>query len=78
VAVSRTSSEACTAVGHCVGKASAEAPLAERRNGTERSLQTTAGPLGKEKTTLDGVSCPSTTSCAAVGNAGKAFAEVYG
>jgi hypothetical protein len=70
-AVSCSSASACTAVG---GSGS---PLAERWNGSTWTIQPIAPLSGATATALNGVSCPSATSCLAVGhwvNGGHTFA----
>jgi hypothetical protein len=66
--VSCAASTACTAVGsyYVEGKKLA---LAERWNGTEWAIQTTASPTGTEVSLL-GVSCMSSSECIAVGKSG--------
>ncbi|TMB92272.1 MAG: hypothetical protein E6J45_03130 [Chloroflexi bacterium] len=61
---------ACTAVGAACSVGGAEyfcVTLAERWNGTKWTLQYTPEPPGAPSTELDAVSCPSTTTCIAVG-----------
>lgn len=65
--VSCSSSTACTAVGTYLNGSSANVTLAERWNGTSWALQSTPNPSGSTDATLQGVSCPSATSCMAVG-----------
>ncbi|TMB91861.1 MAG: hypothetical protein E6J45_04350 [Chloroflexi bacterium] len=61
------STTSCTSVGNAVNSASVLVPLAERWNGTSWTVQATPTPAGAVATVLSGVSCPSTTSCTAVG-----------
>jgi hypothetical protein len=65
MAVSCTSSTACTAVGRTY--VSSETALVERWNGTEWKIQETPSPLGASQVALMGVSCSSATACIAVG-----------
>jgi hypothetical protein len=67
VAVSCTSSTACTAVGNYRNEAGHTLSLAERYNGTTWTIQETPNPAGATVTELLGVSCVSTTACYAVG-----------
>src|SRR5580698_7751230 len=69
--VSCTTSSACTAVGNSVNQAGASQPLAERWDGTNWTIQPTPGP-SQGGGFLNGVACPSASSCTAVGvsNAG--------
>jgi hypothetical protein len=76
--VSCTSSSACTAVGVFQNSSSQYATLAEAWNGSEWQIQSTPNGEKGEGHLSGGVSCSSLMSCAAVGNAGKAFSEVYG
>jgi hypothetical protein len=64
--VSCTSESACTAVGSYFTKEGAKKTLAERWNGSEWAIQTTANPESGPAELL-GVSCDSATSCTAVG-----------
>jgi len=66
-AMSCTSSTACTAVGY-YQTAEAELPFAMRWNGSTWSLQTVSLPAGATGARLKGVSCSSSTACAAVGS----------
>jgi hypothetical protein len=73
VACSTTS--ACTAVGSSV-VSSVTTPMAVRWNGSSWSLQTVPVPTGATAAQLDGIGCPSSTFCMAVGNyteSGKHF-----
>jgi hypothetical protein len=76
--VSCASSTACTAVGVFENSSSQYEPLAEHWNGSEWQLQ--SPPTGEkgEAWLTGGVSCVSSTFCAAVGNTGTTFAEIYG
>jgi hypothetical protein len=66
--VSCTASSACIAAGDWRTSALEEyAPLAEKWNGTEWSLQTPPDPTGAKWGTLSGVSCVSSTECIADG-----------
>jgi hypothetical protein len=65
--ISCTLSSACTAVGYDTNGSGVEVTLAERWNGTEWSLQSTATPTGATASSLRGVSCQSATACTAVG-----------
>jgi hypothetical protein len=76
--VSCASSTACTAVGVSYSSASKYVTLAEQWNGTEWKIQSTPNDEKGEGWLTGGVSCSSSASCAAVGNTGKTFAEIYG
>jgi hypothetical protein len=65
-AVSCVSSTDCTAVGSSSLQNGPQVTLAERWDGTTWSIQATPNPAQRESA-LNGVSCPSTTNCAAVG-----------
>jgi hypothetical protein len=69
--VSCTASSACTAVGNSVNQAGASQALAERWDGTNWTIQPTPSP-SQGGGFLNGVACPSVSSCTAVGvsNAG--------
>jgi hypothetical protein len=72
----------CTAVGNYQTEFGNPLPLAERWNGKEWKLQTFPNPSGSEETALGNVSCPTTTSCEAVGSyrkssVNRAFAAVW-
>lgn len=60
--VACTDSTHCTAVGR-----QGNATLAERWNGSSWAVQTTANPEADYTDGLEGVDCPTTTSCIAVG-----------
>ena len=64
--VSCNGATACAAVGS-YGNGFVPMNLAESWNGTKWSLQRPVGPLGEVPTGLRGVSCSTTTACAAVG-----------
>jgi hypothetical protein len=66
--VSCSSATACTAVGSYVNALSAVVPLVERWNGTTWSVETIPVPEGVPGNEFQGVSCPSTTFCVAVGS----------
>ena len=70
VAVSCSSPSACTAVGDYPSPAGAGAlvAFAERRNGANWTIESTPAPAGATSDSLQGVSCPSTSNCAAVGS----------
>jgi hypothetical protein len=83
-AVSCDQATFCEAVGSYVDKSNGEVTLAEGWNGTDWSAETSANPGGNREISLSGVSCPSVTSCEAVGdsfsNATRSFvllAEVW-
>jgi hypothetical protein len=68
VAVSCSSARACTAVG-TYGEGARESTLAEHWNGRMWAIQATPNPVtGTDGSELLGVSCPSATSCTAVGD----------
>jgi hypothetical protein len=60
-------STSCFAVGSYV-KAGVTKTLAEHWNGTALATQTSINPSGADPVRLQGISCPSATSCFAVGN----------
>ncbi|HZI77272.1 MAG TPA: hypothetical protein VFD73_25180, partial [Gemmatimonadales bacterium] len=73
--VSCTSTTACTAAGSYTDKTGRTVTLAERWNGSEWTIQTTANPASGN-TELLGVSCTSASACTAVGQqASGTFAE---
>jgi hypothetical protein len=76
--VSCTTATTCTAVGVSLNGAGKYVTLAEHWNGTEWKTQSTPNDEKGEGWLSGGVSCASSTSCAAVGNTGKTFAEIYG
>jgi hypothetical protein len=57
----------CEAVGVSFSRTGSEFPTAESWDGTHWSLQHVPVPGGSTLASLDGISCPSTTSCFAVG-----------
>jgi antitoxin (DNA-binding transcriptional repressor) of toxin-antitoxin stability system len=65
--VSCSSGSACTAVGTYTNSSGTQLTLAERWNGSEWSIQSTPNPAGFKSASLSGVSCPTSTSCTAVG-----------
>ncbi len=67
LAVSCTSSTACTATGASATAAGVVSPLAERWNGTTWSIQTTPTPSGSTGSALLGVSCSASNACTATG-----------
>ncbi len=68
LAVSCTSSSACTAVGDLASDGSRTATLAERWNGVTWAIQSTPTPAGAIGASLQGVSCTSSRACIAVGS----------
>jgi hypothetical protein len=67
--VSCRSATACTAVGWYINNTPGGAgTLAEQWNGTRWAIQPTPNPTGAEQSVLQGVSCPSATSCTAAGS----------
>ena len=75
--VSCTSSTACMAVGYFVDtNTSGNVPLAERWNGSSWTLQAAPSPSGGTGPYFSGVSCSSSTACAAVGQFAKAGKEM--
>jgi hypothetical protein len=82
--VSCASAMACTAVGYYVNSSGTILPLAEAWNGTAWSVQEPPGPSGANEGRTYGVSCTSSTACAAAGyytnSAGTVLtlAEEYG
>jgi hypothetical protein len=74
--VSCASRTACTAVGSVTNRAGTTVPLAERWNGTRWAIQRTRRPPRVHAGALDylgGVSCPSLTTCVAVGHSGNSL-----
>ena len=63
------STTVCTAVGSYRNAAGTRLTLAEARSGSNWQVQTTPNPSGTTEARLESVSCPSTTSCIAVGYA---------
>lgn len=68
LAVSCTSPSACVAVGSATNSGGTQVTLAERWNGTSWKVRSTPDPNGATQSSLDGVSCTSTSACTAVGN----------
>ncbi len=66
-ALACASTTACSAVGSYFNEKEEEVTLAERWNGSSWALQTTKNPAGVNSPKLEGVSCPTTTVCTAVG-----------
>jgi hypothetical protein len=67
-AVSCSSPSACTGVGWYNTKAGPSLALAERWNGSSWSIEATPNRAGAVGMALHGVSCPSASSCIAVGS----------
>jgi hypothetical protein len=65
--VSCTSATACTAVGTYRDSSGVQVSLAEVWNGTSWSIETTPNPSGAQVSSLEGVSCTSSSKCIAVG-----------
>jgi hypothetical protein len=65
--VSCASNTACTAVGW-FSKAGLRMVLAERWNGANWTIQTTASPAGAKYASFQSVSCPASNVCVAVGS----------
>jgi hypothetical protein len=65
--VSCTSSGECIAAGYFENTSGKDLPLAERWNGTAWSVQEPPNPTGAKESTLNSVSCASSTECTAVG-----------
>jgi hypothetical protein len=59
---------ACTAIGNYDNGAGKLFPLAERWNGERWAIEATPTPMGATRTELVSVSCPSASSCVAVGS----------
>jgi hypothetical protein len=57
----------CTAVGYYTNRSNVEVTLAERWNGDRWAIQPTPTPAGALSSGLSGVSCPSPTTCTAIG-----------
>ncbi len=66
-AVSCASASSCTAVGYGVTETGADAALSEVWSGTAWTVEPVASPAGSTASTFRGVSCPSISSCFAVG-----------
>lgn len=62
-----SASNACTSVGSYVNSSGTRVPLAERWSGSAWSAQTPPSPGGATSSDLPGVSCTTSTSCAAAG-----------
>ena len=62
-----TSSTACTATGESV-KGADGVSLAERWDGTSWTVQGTPNPSGAQESSLNGVSCTTSSACSAVGS----------
>jgi hypothetical protein len=58
----------CTAVGNYEPSSGPVLPLAEHWNGHTWAIQATPAPTGSAGSSLDAVSCTSSTNCTAVGN----------
>jgi hypothetical protein len=65
--VSCPTTSACTAVGFHVTESGLGVTLAERRTGGAWTVQSTPNPRGAATSALNGVSCPSSSACSAVG-----------
>ncbi len=65
------SSTACTMVGSYTDRTEATRALAERWDGRRWSVQTVLPPIGQTYSELVAVSCPTTTSCTALGDRGN-------
>jgi hypothetical protein len=76
IAVSCTSSTACTAFGNYQNSSGTALTLAERWNGTVWTIQSTPNPSGATGSYGRGVSCTSTTFCAASGQYTNSSSEV--
>lgn len=70
-AVSCPSTTSCFAVGTYYTASTADRTVVEHWNGTRWSIMASPNPPGTENTILQGVSCPSTQSCFAVGGQGS-------
>jgi hypothetical protein len=66
--VSCTSATVCIAAGHYVNSSSVEAPLAEKWNGTEWTIQTTAVSKEVSHSKLSGIVCTLGEACVGVGS----------
>jgi hypothetical protein len=69
--VSCPSTTDCTAVGYHESKPPQTVTLAEHWNGTSWAIEPTPDPPVTDSDSLNSVSCPSTTSCTAVGYSGS-------
>jgi hypothetical protein len=67
-AVSCSSANICTAVGHYLTKAGIDKALAERWNGSRWAVQRARGPAARRIADLSGISCTSAKACTAVGS----------
>jgi hypothetical protein len=67
-AVSCVSASDCTAAGTYATTSGDGATLAENWNGSTWTEQSTPNPSGYEEADFQGISCPSTTDCTAVGD----------
>jgi hypothetical protein len=65
--ISCSSSTLCTTTGEYVNSSGTKATLAERWNGTEWAIQITPNPTGATESVFRWTSCPSSTSCTALG-----------
>jgi hypothetical protein len=75
--VSCASSAACTAVGFAgYGEGNAKRPLIEHWDGQHWALEKAPSPTGTNEIDLQGISCPSVSSCMAVGDYVKNQVEV--
>lgn len=66
-AVSCPTASVCTAVGLHVRESGLGVTLAERRSGGTWTVQSTPNPPGAAASALNGVSCPTSSACTAVG-----------
>jgi hypothetical protein len=66
--VSCATSTSCAATGEYVNSSGTTVTLAERWNGTEWTIQSTANPSGAKESGLKWVSCSSATACTTVGS----------
>src|SRR6476620_4568395 len=73
--VSCPSPTSCYAVGWSTDSSLDEKTLVEHWNGTSWSIVTSPNPAGSTGSFLNSVSCPSTTSCYAVGFSYSSFAQ---
>lgn len=65
--MSCVSARFCIAVGYLTTELGIQVPLAEEWNGSTWRIQSTPSPGGAQASVLNGVSCRSLTTCAAVG-----------
>ena len=75
LATSCASASTCTAIGSYDNSAGTQVTLAERWNGSSWAIQPTPNPAGAPFSMLLGVSCPTTTTCIAVGGYGASAGE---